>query len=174
MSSANPRAFPKLPAASASSAGRICHKTIQFCFGTCPECYPNPTLNVREPNGSPSTNTTALYCPTELNFVGGMGNAISGTWLRAIGEAALIWPVAVEMTLPLASSMFMVTGNDSISPAILVTKTVAKNGCEVKGIFEDTKRWKMPAKVSFPLLWSRIAESEKMIAGGNAGSLSTL
>jgi len=30
----------------------------------------------------------------------------------------------------------------------------------------------MPAKVSLPVTWSRIAESEKMIAGVNVGSLS--
>jgi hypothetical protein len=30
----------------------------------------------------------------------------------------------------------------------------------------------MPLKVSLPLTGSRIAESEKMIAGGNAGSMS--
>jgi hypothetical protein len=48
------------------------------------------TLNVRQPRRSAPTNTTALYCPASVNFVGGTGYA--NQTLALVADLAVCWP----------------------------------------------------------------------------------
>jgi hypothetical protein len=98
-----------------------------------------------------------------------MGNEISATCFNEISAIELMRPIALERMLPSQSSMFSVTGRSLILPLMLVMNAVAKHDGDVKGIFDALMLWNTPVKVSFPLA-SRIAESEKMMAGDIAGS----
>lgn len=77
--------------------------------------------------------------------------------------------MVLDRIFPTESMIFKVTGKSRILPLMLVRKVVAKQGGDVNGKADARSRWNTPVRTSFPVAVSRMAESEKTIAGNNVG-----